>query len=413
MKNRQKIVAMREKRVTLVNNAREIVDHAEAAGREMFQDELEQYNKIMAEVQTLKDSIERQEKLAAEEDDLAIHNQVPAFMNPQAGQEQDAENPRASAAYGEAFNSYLMNGLQGMKPSQINNLTFSTDTDGGYTVAPQQFIARLIKKLDDLVLIRGLATKFQLTSAKSLGFPTLETNPNDADWTTEIQTVTEDTAMTFGKREFSPELLTKLIKVSLKLLRNSAIPIDTLIADRMAYKFAITHEKAFMTGDGTNKPLGVFTASASGIATNRDVATGNTATAVTFDGLKSAKWSLKAGYLQNANWIFHRDAVAMIDKIKNTDGDYIWQPSVQIGAPDRLLNVPVGISEYAPNTFTTGLYAGIIGDFSQYWIADSLEFSIQRLVELFAATNQVGFIGRMETDGAPVLSEAFARVKLG
>ena len=69
-------------------------------------------------------------------------------------------------------------------------------------------------------------------------------------------------------------------------------------------------------------------------------------------------------------------------------------------------------SEWAPNTFTTGEYVGLLGDFSHYWIADALSMQIQRLNELYAETNQVGFIGRLETDGAPVLEEAFVRVKL-
>ena len=74
--------------------------------------------------------------------------------------------------------------------------------------------------------------------------------------------------------------------------------------------------------------------------------------------------------------------------------------------------MPIHASEYAPNTFTTGLYVGIVGDWSQYWIADALDMTVQRLVELYAATNQVGLIGRMESDGMPVLGEAFARVTL-
>ena len=73
--------------------------------------------------------------------------------------------------------------------------------------------------------------------------------------------------------------------------------------------------------------------------------------------------------------------------------------------------IPVFMSEYAPNTFTTGLYAGIIGDFSFYWIADALDMQLQRLVELYAAANQTGFLMRSETDGMPVLEEAFARLK--
>ena len=81
--------------------------------------------------------------------------------------------------------------------------------------------------------------------------------------------------------------------------------------------------------------------------------------------------------------------------------------------PDTILELPFFMSEYATNTFTTGKHVGIIGDFSFHWIADSLEFSIQVLKELYAESNQVGYIGRMECDGQPVLSEAFVRVKLG
>ena len=82
------------------------------------------------------------------------------------------------------------------------------------------------------------------------------------------------------------------------------------------------------------------------------------------------------------------------------------------GEPDTILNRPLNMSEYVPNTFTTGLYVGMFGDLSKYWIADALDLQVQRLIELYAETNQDGFIGRMESDGMPVLAEAFARVKL-
>jgi HK97 family phage major capsid protein len=85
---------------------------------------------------------------------------------------------------------------------------------------------------------------------------------------------------------------------------------------------------------------------------------------------------------------------------------------VRAGEPDRILNLPVAMSENAPNTMTTGLYVGMLGDFSHYWIADALDMQVQRLTELYAETNQTGFIGRMESDGMPVLAEAFVRVKL-
>jgi HK97 family phage major capsid protein len=105
--------------------------------------------------------------------------------------------------------------------------------------------------------------------------------------------------------------------------------------------------------------------------------------------------------------------VKTIAKIKNSvNGDYIWRESVRAGEPDRLLNLPIHMSEYAPNTMTASQYVGILGDFSFYHIADSLEMEFQRLVELYAATGQIGFHAGLETDAMPVLEEAFIRVKL-
>jgi len=218
--------------------------------------------------------------------------------------------------------------------------------------------------------------------------------------------------MSFGKRQLSPHPLAKRIKVSQQLLRQALIGPEGLVIDRLGYKFAVTQEKAFLTGSGVGRPLGLFTASPSGISTARDVSTGNTATAMTFDGLIEAKFSLKGQYWPSARWIFHRDAVKQITKLKDGEGQYIWRQSVRDGEPDTLLGLPLTLSEFAPNTFTTGLYVGLLGDFQHYWIVDALSMQIQRLNELYAETNQVGFIGRLETDGAPVLEEAFVRVKL-
>jgi HK97 family phage major capsid protein len=168
-----------------------------------------------------------------------------------------------------------------------------------------------------------------------------------------------------------------------------------------------------MTGSGAGQPLGVFTASNDGIPTSRDVATGNAATYPTLDGLIEAKYALKGGYWQRAAWIFHRDIVKLIAKLKDGEGRPALELASTPGMPDRLLGLPLYVSEYAPNTATSALYVGIVGDFSYYWLAEALQFELQRLDELYAETNQVGFIGRLEADGMPVLAEAFARVKLG
>jgi HK97 family phage major capsid protein len=264
----------------------------------------------------------------------------------------------------------------------------------------------------NLVFIRQWATVYTVTDADGLGAPSLDADPADPTWTSELGIGTEDATMAFGKRELKPHPLAKSIKVSRKLLMK--VPsVESLINDRMSYKFATVHENAYINGSGAGQPLGVFTANAQGISVSRDVSAGNTATEIRFDGLTECKYSLKPQYWPRAKWLFHRDGCKQIAKLKDGEGQYVWRESVRVGEPDRLLGFPVFMSEYAPNTFSTGLYVGILGDFSQYWIVDSLSLEVQRLQELYATANQVGYIFRQESDGQPVLEEAFSRVKLG
>ncbi len=220
--------------------------------------------------------------------------------------------------------------------------------------------------------------------------------------------------MSFGGRALYPHPCRKWIRVSKDLLNQSAINVANLVADRLAYKHAITEEQAFLTGTGFSRPLGVFTASDAGISTSRDVNTDNTTTAITADGLINCKYSLQAQYLRSADlrWIFHRDAVKEIRKLKDGNGQYLWRPGIAGDMADTILDVPFIMSEYAPNTFTTGLYVGIIGDFSHYYIADVTGMEMERARELYLATWQEAFYSSRKTDGMPVLEEAFARVTL-
>jgi HK97 family phage major capsid protein len=408
----QKLKELREARGKAIADARAILDKAEGEKRGLSAEEDAKYKEVFGKSEELRTSIEREEKLAEAEREAA--QQTLREKDEQRGSQSGDERkvgPRGTEEYRSAFRRFLVAGRQALTDSELRALQSDSDTAGGFLVMPEQMVDGLIKAVDDMVHVRARATKYRVPTAATLGVPTLTANPDDADWTAEILTGSEDSAMAFGKRELHPHPLAKRIKISNKLLRQ--VPgIDALVMARLAYKFAISQEKAYMTGSGSNQALGIFTASNDGITTARDYSTGNTTTAPTFDGLIGAKFTLKGQYWGKAEWMFHRDVLAVVAKIKDGNGQYLWRESVRAGEPDRLLNLPVAMCEYAPNTLTTGLYAGIVGDFSNYWIADALDMQVQRLTELYAETNQTGFIGRMETDGMPVLAEAFVRVKL-
>ncbi len=404
---------LREKRAKLIKDARALLDQADGESRAMTDDENAQYDKMFAEADELRQRIDREERQREAERELQeTLEQADEERAARDGEDRGEQRGRTDHLLA-TFRGWLSSGrVTGDGAEEFRALSANTDTEGGFLVVPEIMITTLIKSLDDEVIIRALATTYPVLNGASIGAPSLDNDPDDADWTEELATGSDDDTMSFGKRSMVPHPLAKRIKISRNLLRTSAIPVEALVRQRFAYKFGITQEKAYMTGNGNKRPLGIFTASNDGIPTGRDVSTGNTTTAPTMDGLKNAKYSLKAGYWRNANWIFHRDVVKEISKLKDGEGQYLWADSTRDGDPDRLLGRPARMSEYAPNTLTTGQYVGIVGDFSYYWILDSLMMQMQRLDELYAETNRVGFIARYEGDGAPVLGEAFARVKL-
>lgn len=401
---------LRRRRGAIIKDMRALTDKADAEKRELTAEEAERYSRMEADQEKLRVEIEREERQRKLDRELETFDREPGRMpEPAAGGERNS-SPRASEEYRAQFSDML---CRGYRPGEHRALQADSQVGGGYLVAPEQFVNKLIEALRNQVFIRQLSTVIPVEKATSLGVPVLQTRPDDADWTVELKTGTADTAMAFAKRELHPHPAAKRILVSSFLLSNAVLPVDQIVRDQLAYKFGITQEKAFMTGSGAGQPLGIFTASPNGIDTDRDVSTGNETTSIGADGLINAKYALKAQYQKTARWIFHRDAIGGIRKLKDDNKQYLWQPGLIADKPDTILELPFYMSEYAPNTFTTGKYAGVIGDFSFYWIADSMEFSIQVLKELYAESNQIGYIGRMECDAQPVLSEAFVRVKLG
>ena len=416
---------MKEKQAKLVTDMRELNDLAGKEDRAMTDDESEKYNKMEADFDVIGKDVADAEKADAakaarnaklEEREAWLADPANQAIKPGAGDDGDdgkenRKTGRASDDYRDAFSQFLIGGRRDLNDGQLRTLQADSDTQGGFTVATK-FIADLIMELDNMVFVRPHATVIPLKKAASVGYPALDNDPADPIWTAEIKTGDEDSTMSFDARSLTPHPLAKRIKVSKDFIQVSSIGIDALVRSRLAYKFGTVEENAFLNGDGVNKPLGVFTASNDGISTSRDVATNNTGTAIKADGLIDAVYALKAQYRVGCRWAFHRDAVKMIRKLKDGNGQYLWQMGLQAGEPASILGYPLDESEYIPNTFTTGLYVGILADWRQYWIADALDMAIQVLTELYAETNQNGYIGRKETDAMPVDENAFVRVTL-
>ncbi len=316
---------------------------------------------------------------------------------------------RSTPEYKKGIDAYIRTGHYGA-------VLKTTDDASGGTLTTTEMLNELVKFVDDAVVMRQLGTVLApLTRAVSLGIMSWDTDPSDYDWTAEIPAVdiSEDTSPRTGNREMVPHLCTKRVDISQKLLRASMIPMASFLSERLAHKHAITEENAFFTGDGADQPLGVFTASASGISTGRDVAgVSGVASALDANDFSNLLFFLKPQYQMNATFLMHRDAVKKAMQLTDGESRYIWQPGLQKGVPNMILGRPVVQSELVPNTFTATNYVIMCADFKKYYIVDSLQFTIQRLDEIAALQNKVVFLGRKETDGMPILEEAFARLQM-
>jgi HK97 family phage major capsid protein len=416
----RKSIELKDEKGRLTTEYRQVL---EKGGTKLSADDKTKLATMDARLDELETEIPMFEKQEAREASMAAGSQPGNRENP-TDPSNGAVDPKAkklsggirsSAAYNDAVTKYLLTGKLGSVSSEIRNaLQADDDERGGFLTVSEQLANRVIESMDNQTFFRSSlgCTMTTLLEAQSLGIPTRTGDVDDLDWTTELATGNEDTGLKFGKRELRPHPLAKRIKESKKLMR-LAPQIEAKIIQRLGYKNATTQEVKFLGGNGVGQPLGVFTPSTDGISTARDIQTGLATgfpAANGADCLFDALYSLKAQYQSVASWIFHRNVVRLIRKMKDGEGRYIWQPGIQSGQPATILDRPFYMSEYAPNVLTTGQYLGIVGDFSKYEIVDALDMEIQRLDELYAETNQVGFILRSETDGAPVLEEAFARL---
>ena len=420
------VKALLERKGELAKKIREFSDAAE--GRDFTAEERQNWDQLNDDFDGIEAAIKREqeteEKLRRSEEEAEQRNRElrDSIGGNRGGrdtrdEETETVEERRERVTRDGFSVFCRSGMAAMNAEQLRHMQeraiqADVDVSGGYLLPPGDWVAQLIKAKDNLTFVRQYATVMPVTSGDSLGAPSLDTDVEDGTWTGEITSADEDTALAFGKRELHPHPLAKLVKVSRKLMRTSSIPPEQLIRDRLAYKFSVTEENKFLNGTGAGQPLGIFTASDNGISTDRDVDDDNNETSITADGLINAAFKLKSQYWTTARWIFHRDALKQIRKLKDGNSQYLWQPGLTGGLAGTILDMPYDMSEYAPNTFTTGQYVGALCDWSHYWVADSLAMQVQRLDELYAVTNQVGFIGRAETDGMPVLEEAFVRVTL-
>ena len=388
------ILELREKRAKAWEAAKAFLDsHRNDKGVLSAEDDAA-YTRMEQEITDLGKEISRMERREALDAQLNLPVNQPLTGKPLNGRET-AKTGRATDEYRQNF--WDMMRSKTPMPQVVNALQIGTDSEGGYLV-PDEYERILVEALEEENVFRQLA-KVIRTSSGDRKIPVVATK-GTASWIDEEGAYLESDD-SFGQVSIGAYKVGTMIKVSEELLNDSVFDLEAYISREFARRIGAKEEEAFFTGGGSGKPLGVL-AAAGGAETG---VTAASATAITADELIDLFYSLKAPYRRNAVWVLNDSTIKAIRKLKDNQGQYLWQPSLTTGAPDLLLGKPVRTSAYMP-AIAADAKTVAFGDFSYYWIADRQGRSFKRLNELYAATGQVGFLASQRVDGKLVLPEA-------
>lgn len=354
------------------------------------------YSRMEQEIADYSKEISRLERQQAIEAELSKPVSEPLTAKPMAAAPAKGGTGRASADYKEDFGRHLRG-----KPFIHNVLSVGVDANGGY-LCPEEFERIIVDTLKEENVMRRLCKV--ITTDNERKIPVAATH-STAAWTAENAAYTESNP-TFSQKTIDAFKLTDLVKVSIELLDDSAFNLEEYIAREFAYAFGVAEETAFCVGTGSGQPAGLFTANGGTVGVTA-AATG----AVTTDEIISLIYALKSPYRKNAKFLMNDATVSALRKLKDQNGQYLWQPSIQAGEPDRLLGYDIFTSPYVP-TMAAGAYAIAFGDFSNYWIADRTGRTVQRLNELYSTNGQVGFVCTERVDGKIILPEGIQLLQM-
>lgn len=385
-----KILAMREKRAKAWEDTKSFLDtHTDAEGK-LSAEDAAAYDKMEAEVVELGKDIERLERQAVLDAKLSQATTAPITNQPG----EKAKTGRASDVYKEAMLKALRTNFR-----QVENvLQEGIDAQGGYLV-PEEYDRRLIDVLIEENIMRSLATHITTSGEHKINIAA--TKPA-ASW------IEEGGALSFGEATFDQIIMDahKLhvaIKVTEELLYDNAFNLESYIIDQFGKAIGNAEEDAFLNGDGKSKPLGLFPSATVGVTTST--------VSVTADDIINLIYALKRPYRKSASFITNDQTLAVIRKLKDNNGAYLWQPSYQAGEPDRILGYAIHTSAYVP-TIAAGQAVMSFGDYSYYNIGDRGSRSLQELKELFAGNGMIGYVMKERVDGKLILPEAVQLLRM-
>ena len=384
------LLEMIDKRNQAWNAAKSFVESRRGKDGLLSAEDAKTYSEMEQKVRDYGAEIERLQAMDAMEAEMSKPLNAPLTAKPMVNKDEPKKTGRASDEYKKGMLTALRSNFK-----QISNvLQEGVDADGGYLV-PEEMDSRLIEKLTEDNIVRKLATTITTSGDHKIN---IAASDPAAAW------IEEGGALDFGDAKFAQILLDahKLhvaVKITEELLYDNAFNLESHIIKKFGEALANAEEDAFLNGDGTGKPVGIFDETGGGTVAK-------TVSTVKTDDIIDLIYALKRPYRKNAVFIMNDKTIAGIRKLKDGNGQYLWQPSNQAGEPDKVCGYTVYTSAYAPDD------AIAFGDFSYYNIGDRGTRSFAELRELFAGNGMIGYVAKERVDGKLVLPEAVQILKI-
>lgn len=390
------ILELREKRNKAWEAAKAFVETKRDKDGLLSAEDAASYAEMEQKIKDYGSEIERMEQMAAMDAQLSKPTSVPLTGKPLNG-----DKPKSGRASDE-YKAAILNALRTNFRQVSDVLSEGVNANGGYLV-PEEYDSRLIDTLTEENIMRKLGHTITTSGEHKINIAA--TKPAAA-W------IDEGGALSFGDATFAQinldaHKLHVAVKVTEELLYDNAFGLESYIIEQFGKALSNAEEDAFLNGDGVGKPLGLLSDKGGG-----EVAiTTASATAITADEIINLVYSLKRPYRKNAKFIMNDQTIAALRKLKDNNGAYLWQPSLQAGEVDRLFGYEVYTSPYVP-IIAAGKPVIAFGDFSYYNIGDRGTRSFAELKELYAGNGMVGFVAKERVDGKLILPEAVQILKM-
>lgn len=330
------------------------------------------------------------------------------------------EKKTGQTEYQKAFGAFVRKGDTSHVEKAINEspelkaLSTSSDNNGGY-LAPEQMDQEIGRVVANVSVVRGLSQVVQIGAA-SLKKP-FNRGGSTSGWVGETESRPETQTPQLSILEFPVMEIYANPYATQSMLDDAYVNVEQWLQEEVAIEFAEQEGRAFVAGAGVASPRGLtaqnFVANASyawgSVGYIASGASGAFASSNPGDAIFDLLYSLRQAYRPNATWLMNRTVEAAIRKFRDTTGQYLWQPSLQAGAPTSLLGYPIAVDDNMPD-IAAGSHSLLFGDFRRaYIVVDRIGTRVLR--DPFSAKPYVMFYTTKRVGGGVQNFEAYKAMR--